>query len=85
VIEVRKSRIHGYGVFATVNIPYGSVLLDAQTARARGWRRFRGFNRSCHPNAIIQDDVFALRSITAGEEITLGYIIESCRCPSCHF
>lgn len=80
MIEVRRSRIHGYGVFATVNIPYGSTLPDAYTSRVRGWRKFRGFNRSCHPNAIIQDDVRALRAISAGEEITLGYIVESCRC-----
>jgi len=73
------------GVFATVNIPYGSVLPEVYTSRVRGWRRFRGFNRSCHPNAIIQGDVFALRSIAAGEEITLGYIVESCRCPAHHF
>jgi SET domain-containing protein len=85
VIEVRKSRIHGYGVFATVNIPHGRMLPHPHLPSTRGWKKFRGFNRSCHPNAIIQDEVHAVRAIAAGEEITLGYIIKECRCTAFHF
>ena len=83
VIEVKRSRIHGYGVFATRDIPYGEVIPSPHQPPTKGWKKFRGFNRSCFPNAIIQDDVHALRAILTGEEITFGYIIEKCRCPFC--
>jgi SET domain-containing protein len=84
VIEVRRSEIHGYGVFATRRISYGEIIPSPHTPNVKGWRKFRGFNRSCYPNAIIQDEVHALRIIERGEEITFGYIVESCRCPAHH-
>jgi len=80
MIEVRRSSIHGYGVFATRDIRYGEEISIPRNSRATEWSAFKGFNRSCFPNAIIQDDVFAIRSIFTGEEITLGYIIEICKC-----
>lgn len=85
MIEVRRSEIHGYGVFATRRISYGEIIPSPHTPSVKGSRKFRGFNRSCHPNAIIQDDVHAVRAIAAGEEITFGYITKECRCTSFHF
>lgn len=82
MIEVRRSEIHGYGVFAIRRIFYGEIIPSPHTSNVKGSRKFRGFNRSCYPNAIIQDEVHALRTIERGEEITFGYIIESCKCPA---
>lgn len=85
MIEVRRSEIHGYGVFATRRISYGEIIPSPHTPNVKGSRKFRGFNRSCYPNAIIQDEVHAVRAIAAGEEITLGYITKECRCTAFHF
>lgn len=86
MIEVRRSSIHGYGVFSLVHVPYGSVIINPWFSKCAGWRKFRGFNRSCHPNGVVEPidaEVRAVRHITPGEEITLGYLIPVCRCQTC--
>lgn len=85
MIEVRKSEIHRYGVFAVEEIPYGAMVPNPSFVKCKRWRKFKGFNRSCFPNSIIDvdDEVHAVRSIQPGEEITLGYILNECNCSNC--
>lgn len=86
MIEVKRSRIHGYGVFATANISYAAMIPNPAFAKCRGWKLFGGFNSACVPNGVVDhadDEVHATKKIYAGDEITLSYIVRECMCPDC--
>lgn len=93
-IRVRRSRIHGRGVFATSRIRRGSrigrfegtptdrdgayvlwVLGEDDVFRGiRGTTPLRFLNHSSTPNAEFrEDELYALRTIEPGEEITCHY------------
>lgn len=82
--KLDKSIINGTGVFAARNIKKGEMVNTP--------RPCNGYNHSCAPNSyIVYDDdssveIFALRDIKQGEEITLKYkqnINFDCACPLC--
>ena len=83
--KVKKSKIHGWGVFAERRILRNEIIDDPQH------KKFRGYNRSCYPNAILLPDIEgfhpshirSVRVIESGEEITLGYPVDICACGSC--
>lgn len=84
-IEIKKSSIHGWGVFA-VEVLLRGTLIPTFDTNNEGYTKFRGFNRSCNPNgwiSPIDDEVYSVRNIVPGEEITLGYPIKKCKCSSC--
>ena len=91
--EVRRSPIHGQGVFALERLSVGDFIgrfagrrTDVDTdhtlwvEHANGPRgylgtgRLRHLNHSSRPNAEFDDrDLFAIRSIKPGDEITFDY------------
>ena len=85
MIEIKKSTIHGWGVF-TIDAIQRGTLISILSENHKGYAKFRGFNRSCNPNGWmnpIDDEVYAVRQIIPGEEITLGYPVKKCKCNSC--
>ncbi len=91
--EVRVSKIHGRGVFATKPIPKGSKV----TGNTH-YKGFPGFNFACTPNAYItrssleewteawESEVLALRDIEVGEELTVkgnSQLPSYCNCSAC--
>jgi hypothetical protein len=84
-IEIKKSKIHGWGVFS-IEALSRDTLVPVLSENYKGYEKFRGFNRSCNPNgwmSPIDDEVYLVRNIMTGEEITLGYPIKKCKCSSC--
>lgn len=83
--KVKRSKIDGFGVFSTCFIKRGETITDPVSGK------FRGYNRSCYPNAVLLPDiegfqpshVRAVRDIPANEEITLGYPVDICNCGAC--
>ena len=65
--RVGPSRIAGSGLFATTDLPAGTIVLRGSVARAG--------NHSCEPNLGWSDEhtLVAIRDIAAGEELTEDY------------
>lgn len=93
-IDVRRSPIHGMGVFATATIRKGERIgryISYRTQRdgryvlwlndkQNCWRGYRGYgrlrflNHHSFPNSEFRGlDLFALRTIRTGEEVTFHY------------
>lgn len=107
-VRVATSSIHDDGVFAERAFDLLDVILEVDDAQletrstgdvvARHDAPERHINHSCEPNAFIKaidgvHYVFALRGITAGEEVTIDYAINHdsadhvvipCHCGSGH-
>jgi len=120
-VTVRRSRIHGRGLFAATALPgrrklgeVGGRLVRLPQARTRVERspeiylvevsrryaldcssgnEFRHLNHSCEPNCYLRVyrrrvEVYTLRRIRAGTELTLDYSVTphrggmACRCGS---
>lgn len=93
-IEVRRSPIHGRGVFATRRIQADQLIGVYEGERTRrngayvlwieeddgvvvginGRNQLRFLNHRSKPNAVCWgEELFALKEITPGEEITIDY------------
>jgi SET domain-containing protein len=88
-IEVRKSGVHGRGVYATQFISEGTRIIEyaGQLENGEvinpeiGGNDARWINHSCDPNceAIEKDDrifIYAMRDIKPGEELFYDYALE---------
>src|SRR3954452_7806894 len=89
MVTVARSSIHGYGCFATQSIGANALIgqFECRPAKRDGphvlWldedpllitNELRFLNHSAEPNAVVEElEVRALRSIAAGEEITIHY------------
>jgi uncharacterized protein len=89
MVTIARSSIHGNGCFATEGIGAHAVIGQFECRPADGngphvlWldddpllitNEFRFLNHSAEPNAVVDElQVRALRSIDAGEEITIHY------------
>lgn len=88
IIEVKKSKIHGRGVFAVQDIPANTPLDDeSQVQIVIIGISFPGFNHSCQPNVDNKSLRFpTTRAVRAGEELTVYYgshMVGHCNCPHC--
>lgn len=81
-VRVRKSRIHGYGLFALRNLKCGEVIHYNPRRDRRGLPvRFGGYNHSCDPNTVLARmyehglDIVAViyRDVPKGTELTVNY------------
>ena len=78
LIELKDSKIHGKGVFATEDAYAGTTLCPA---RVCGFRTTAGryTNHHPHPNGLMVRDrsgdiqLVALRDISKGSEVTINY------------
>jgi SET domain-containing protein len=103
VTQVRKSAIHGRGVFATQPIRAGALIGHYEGERTRrdgryvlwvqdgdgvigikGLNQLRYLNHSAKPNAALWGtELFALRKIEPGTEVTIDYGEEWKQSESC--
>jgi SET domain-containing protein len=79
-VRVRKSKIHGHGVFAARDLECGEVI--EYNPRSK---KFRGYNHSCEPNTVIgridwrkreyysNIVVVVYRNVPKGTELTVTY------------
>lgn len=88
-VHVRKSKIHGYGVFAERDLKCGEVIEHNPRSK-----RYGGFNHSCNPNTVLgrinfKDGyrsnivVVIFRDVPKGTELTVDYgsLSVKCNCP----
>ena len=87
-VRVRKSRIHGYGVFAERDLKCGEVIEHNPRSK-----RYRGLNHSCNPNTVLgrinhknypsNIVVVVYRDVPKGTELTVDYgsLDKKCNCP----
>jgi hypothetical protein len=83
-IKIRKSKIHGEGIFAKSKIYMGQVIDDNHL------KYHRGFNHSCNPNVLFVFNkkkfiIAAIKDIKRGEELTVMYPKEARPNPCCCF
>ena len=74
-VIVKKSRIHGNGVFAQRVYVTGDVIKDGHISFQR---KFRGYNHSCRPNVVLArhgDELLpvVVRRVRPGQELTVSY------------
>ena len=78
-LTVRKSRFSGRGLFAGTDIAARAKIGEYEGERiGLAEARFRYINHSCDPNTFFRctperAEVYALRDIRAGEELTCDY------------
>ncbi len=89
-VRVRKSKIHGYGVFAERDLTCGEII----NHKARS-KKYHGYNHSCDPNTVLGQINFAenypsnvvvvvFREVPKGTELTVDYgdgTLKKCNCP----
>lgn len=89
-VRVRKSKIHGYGVFAARDLYCGEVIHYIPRKKTK----FRGYNHSCNPNTVLGQInyrggydsnivVVVYRDVPKGTELTVDYreLPGKCNCP----
>ncbi len=88
-LTIKKSKVHGLGLFATENIEaghdFGETHVFVVSKNRREWVRtpLGGFINHCEtPNCYINTEnedrtLYSIRPIKAGEEITVYYRFES--------
>jgi len=78
-VRVRKSKIHGHGVFAERDLYCGEVI--HHVARSK---KYHGYNHSCNPNTVLARIDYAngypsnivvvvYRDVPKGTELTVDY------------
>jgi len=78
-VETRPSRGQGLGVFALGNFRPGEVIIGGQVRSDGG--RLRHLTHSCRPNARLAGaELVALKTILAGQEITVDHGEHACSC-----
>jgi hypothetical protein len=85
LVRIERSRIAGRGIFGTKNFLAGEKIFTVLYGVAE--QPFLFINHHCRPNCfMVREAVCALRSIEAGEELTLDYrsIPINCSYPSFH-
>jgi SET domain-containing protein len=112
VFEIKKSKIHGNGVFTKEKIEPKEFIFTTEIGQ--GLKFLRYLNHSCNPNCELKepfksgsglthpcsdmyhDELYAIRTIRPGWEITIDYRktrwvesfklfkgLESCKCLKC--
>lgn len=83
-IMIKRSPIHGYGMFSDSFIECGTIICTFHLGITSG------FNHSCYPNVNLVGDRFdfvTIHDILPDEELTVSYCEhrrpEPCNCPVC--
>lgn len=85
-VRVRKSKIHGHGVFAERDLRCGEVIEFKPRSK-----KFGGYNHSCAPNTVLgridykngynsNIVIVVFRDVPKGTELTVDYKSLRCKC-----